>query len=170
MATAHLIHGFLGAGKTTFARRLERDLPAVRFSHDEWMSALFGADPPADQFAALHGRVWDVMATVWMRCLGLGIDVVLDLGFWTRAERDRVREQVTAAGVACRLYALDCPEDLAWERIEARNRDLAGSLLITRNTFEVLKARFEPLAGNEQRITIDDSALSSSARLDGRRW
>jgi predicted kinase len=159
MATAHLIHGFLGAGKTTFAKRLERELPAVRFSHDEWMSALYGDDPPADQFAVLHGRVWEVMATVWIRCLGLRTDVVLDLGFWTRAERDRVRDQVTAAGAACRLYALDCPEDQAWPRIKTRNRDLAGSLLITRHTFEVLKSRFEPLADDEERTAVGDAAV-----------
>jgi predicted kinase len=46
MATAHLIHGYLGAGKTTFARRLEEELPAIRFSHDEWMTNLYGDDPP----------------------------------------------------------------------------------------------------------------------------
>jgi predicted kinase len=34
MATAHLIHGFLGAGKTTLARQLERELPAIRFGAD----------------------------------------------------------------------------------------------------------------------------------------
>ena len=45
MATAHLIHGFLGAGKTTFARELEQNIPAIRFSHDEWMTRLYGDDP-----------------------------------------------------------------------------------------------------------------------------
>lgn len=42
MATAHLIHGFLGVGKTTFARQLEERLPAIRFSHDEWMARRYG--------------------------------------------------------------------------------------------------------------------------------
>jgi hypothetical protein len=37
MATAHLLNGYLGVGKTTLARRLEHELPAVRFTHDEWM-------------------------------------------------------------------------------------------------------------------------------------
>jgi predicted kinase len=94
------------------------------------------------------------MAEVWMRCLVLGLDVVLDLGFWTRAERDRVRGQIAALGADHRLYELTCPEHEAWARIEARNRDLGGSLLITRNTFEVLKARFEPLAGDEERVVV----------------
>jgi predicted kinase len=155
MATAHLIHGYLGAGKTTFARRLERDLPAVRFSHDEWMARLFGEDSPAELFQARRQRIWELMAVQWARCLELGLDVVLDLGFWTRAERDAVRAQVAAIGADCRLYQLACPENEAWARIEARNRDLAGSLLITRNTFEVLKSRFEPLSDDEPRVAVD---------------
>jgi len=37
-----MIHGYLGTGKTTFARKLERELPAIRFSHDEWITRIFG--------------------------------------------------------------------------------------------------------------------------------
>ena len=43
MATAVLIYGYIGAGKTTLARRLERNRPAVRFSSDEWVAGLYGA-------------------------------------------------------------------------------------------------------------------------------
>jgi hypothetical protein len=35
-----------------------------------------------------------------------------------------------------------------------RNTDLRGSLYIARNTFEVLKHRFEPLGSDEERIEI----------------
>lgn len=149
MATAHLIHGYLGAGKTTFAKRLEADLPALRFSHDEWMSRLYGEDPPEAEFAANHARVWDLMETVWPRALELGVDVVLDRGFWRRAERDQARELARAAGAEVRLYALSCPDAEAWARIARRNLAPDGALLITRNTFEVLRARFEPLGPDE---------------------
>ncbi|NJC23977.1 putative kinase [Arthrobacter pigmenti] len=37
----HLLCGLNGAGKTTYARQLEHELPAVRFSLDEWMLHLF---------------------------------------------------------------------------------------------------------------------------------
>ena len=34
---AHIIIGFIGSGKTTFARRLERETGAIRFTKDKWM-------------------------------------------------------------------------------------------------------------------------------------
>lgn len=35
MPTAHLIHGFLGVGKTMRAGQLEQKVPAIRFSHND---------------------------------------------------------------------------------------------------------------------------------------
>jgi hypothetical protein len=53
-----------------------------------------------------------------------------------------------------RLYRVTCAEEEAWRRIERRNTDLSGSLFIARNTFEVLRARFEPLSADEACVEI----------------
>ena len=154
MATAHLVHGYLGVGKTTFARQLERDIPAIRFSHDEWMTRLYGDDPPVEQFAEFYRRVSEQTEEIWSRCLELGLDAVLDFGFWSRQDRDVTRAKISALGAEAVLYRLTCPEDEAWRRIEKRNANLQGSLLIVQNTYEVLKGRFEPLGPDEQCIEI----------------
>lgn len=153
MPTIHAMHGYLGAGKTTLARRLERALPAMRFSIDEWMTALHGTDPPEAEFAAMLARVRGLMDATWTRAVQLGLDVVLDGGLWTRAERDALRAQAAGLGAELRVYDLRLPDDLAWARIQARNADLNGSLHIARHTFEVLRARFEPLGPDEDRVT-----------------
>jgi len=154
MPTAHLIHGYLGAGKTTLAHRLEREFAAVRFSHDEWMSRLYGDDPPLDGFAEGAARVRQLMHPIWTRCITLGVDVILDFGFWARRERDQARSELFHLGAACRLYRLEAPDDVAWDRIMRRNADLRGSLFIARETFGVLKSRFEPLGADEARIEV----------------
>jgi len=154
MATAHLIHGYLGAGKTTLARQLELSLPAIRFTHDEWMARLYGTDPPLEHFSEFYRRVSEQIGAVWPRCLELGLDVVLDLGFWSRSQRDETRAQIARIGAEVRLYRLSCSDEHAWQRIERRNADLNGSLFIARNTFEVLKGRFEPLANDEPRVEV----------------
>ena len=168
MATAHLIHGFLGAGKTTFARRLERELPAIRFSQDEWMTHLYGNDPPVDEFPIFFRRISEQIARFWPRCLELGVDVILDLNFWSRRERDETRATAIALGASTRLYRLACTEEEAWRRIEHRNRNLDGSLFISRNTFEVLKARFEPLGDDEERTELPAHPLGKMPNQDDR--
>jgi predicted kinase len=154
-ATAFLIHGFLGAGKTTLARRLEVEQIAIRFTHDEWMRSLYGDDPPETRFSEYADRVSGVMETVWTRCVALKINVVLDFGFWTRSERDRVRGLVASLGGNSVLYRLACPDEVAWSRIEKRNERLGADLYIAPNTFNVLKARLEPLDPDETRIEVE---------------
>jgi len=152
---AFLLHGFLGAGKTTFAKRLEKEQQALRFTHDEWMNELYGDDPPAELFEEYARRVFRVMEMTWTRCLTVGTSVILDFGFWSRAEREKARALVAEHGGEAVLYRLNCADDVAWKRVSERNRQLAGGLLIAPNTFEVLKARFEPLADDEERIEVD---------------
>ena len=154
MATVHMIHDDLGAGKITFARRLERHLPTLRLTHDEWMLRLYGEDPAPSEFQACFEWVSERIAAVWTRCAELGLNIVLDLNFWSRGQRDQVRAMAAALGAEARLYRLSCPDDAAWTRIERRNRDLTDSLFITRETFLLLKERFEPLDGDEPRVEV----------------
>ncbi len=127
---------------------------AIRFTNDEWMRALYGADPPEALFAEYAGRVSGLIEATWTRCLELGLDVVLDFGFWSRSERDRTRALIALLGGECRLYRLTCPDEIARQRIEGRNKDLDASLFIAPATYDALKARFEPLGPDEGSIDM----------------
>ncbi len=153
MATAHLTFGYLGAGKTTLARRLELDHSAVRFTPDEWMAALFGRDPPLAIFREKEATILALMEPLWLRCLEAGVDVVLDFGFWSRAQRDEVRTLVAGVGARSVLYELSCPEPEARRRIDMRNQSRGQGLYIPPGAFDTLKARFEALGDDEARST-----------------
>lgn len=145
----HAVHGYIGAGKTTFARRLEHELPALRLNSDEWMVQLHGPDAPEEVFRPGVARVQALQRELAGRALRLGVSVVLDDGFWTRASRDELRRWAADLGVPLRLYTLPLPPAEARRRIEARNAE-PGSLYIAPATYELFLGRFEPLGPDEQ--------------------
>lgn len=154
---AFLIHGYIGAGKTTLARRLEAEESAVRFTHDERMRSLYGKDPPEARYAEYAQRISDLMETMWTRCIALKTNVVLDFGFWSRRERDRVRELVASLNGEARMYRLSCPDDLAWSRVEKRNERSETGLYIARNTFEVLNLATSRLGQTKTGSKLDSN-------------
>ena len=148
MPTLHAIHGFIGAGKTTLARRLEEELPALRLNSDEWMVQLYGSDPPEEVFRPGLDRVNRLIRQLAERALTLGLNVVLDDGYWTRASRDDLRAWADTLNVPLHLYSLNLPEDEARRRVTRRNAE-PGSLYIAPETFRLFWSRFEPLEPDE---------------------
>jgi hypothetical protein len=146
----------VGAGKTTFARRLEQQEGAIRFTHDEWMHRLYGPNPPADRFQTLARRVEELIWQLAGDLLSRGVDVILDTGFWSRASRDEARRRVERAGATCLLYRLNCDEQILRSRVERRSGHVPpDSLWINQAAFEQFKGRFEPLCDDEARIEVD---------------
>ena len=86
MATAHLICGSTGAGKTTYALKLAGVTGAIRFTIDEWMARLFLPDAPEPltfQWALERViRCENQILAVCGQIAPLGRDVILDLGFF----------------------------------------------------------------------------------------
>jgi hypothetical protein len=65
-----------------------------------------------------------------------------------------LRAKIATVGAEARLYRLTCSEEESWRGFERGNTDLRGSLYIARNTFEILKHRFDPLGSDEECIEI----------------
>ncbi|MCE0497909.1 MAG: ATP-binding protein [Methylacidiphilales bacterium] len=120
MPIIHLICGLPGSGKTTLARRLERDMPALRLTPDEWMARIVGDGHDEVKRAAVEAVQWEIAA----QALSLGIDVILENGFWSRSERDDFRARAAALGAATKLHYLDVPLDELKKRIALRNAAL----------------------------------------------
>jgi predicted kinase len=158
MPVVHLIHGFLGSGKTTFALRLEQETGALRFSPDERMTQLHGDDPPAEHFNNYLAAIMTQLSAEWTRAVQSDRDVILDYGFWTRTERDAARQTATSLGATVRLYTLHCPEATARRRIRLRNTNLQGSLIVTDATYDFLRPRFEPLQPDEPHLVIESAS------------
>ncbi len=115
-----MICGGLCCGKTTYAEALRGEKGGVILSIDALMLSLFGPDAGEmhDEYARrgkayLHGQA--------LSLLEAGVDVILDWGFWTKAERTAVRAFYERYGYPVTVHALDIGEAAWRDRVERRN-------------------------------------------------
>ena len=120
MPILHLICGLPGSGKSTLAKKLEEKHPALRLTPDEWMARIVGDGMNEDKRAVIESIQWEIA----QQTLRLGIDVILESGFWSRKERDEFRARAKELGVTTKLYFLDVPRDELWRRLQKRNAEL----------------------------------------------
>jgi predicted kinase len=140
-----LICGLPGSGKTTFAKELATEVPAVRLSPDEWKHAL-GIDFYDEE---MRVRIEDRLWRFAQELLTLGQSVILENGFWAREERDGLRIAGRALGAAVELHYLEASVELLWRRLERRNAlGEPGTVPIERADLERWTRQFEaPGAG-----------------------
>lgn len=166
MAVAHLIHGFIGSGKTTYAKKLEKELSALRFSIDEWITQLYGQNPPSDQFDEYHDRASAVIWQVAIRALQLGQDVILDFGFWSRSSRDEARDRIRQVGAQPVLYSVVCSEEAMKARTLARTAQMPGGALhIDKSAFDRLLPKFEPASIDEPHVIVRTDRIAEAVEL-----
>ncbi len=109
------------SGKTTLARQLEVERNALRLTTDEWHIPLFGQDANDPEHNARHSRIETMLWDVAGRALELGIDVILDFGFWAREEREDYRARAKSVGARSEVRFLDTPADELLRRLAIRN-------------------------------------------------
>jgi predicted kinase len=132
------------SGKTTLARRLEEQLPALRLTPDEWQIALFGQDAEDPAHDQRHSTIERLMWGLAERALQTGASVILDFGFWARAERDDFRTRAARLGADFAIPYMPCaPEDLL-RRLAERNAALPpGAFAISETALRGWIGRFE---------------------------
>jgi len=121
MATLHLMVGLPFSGKTTLARKLERECLALRLTPDEWQVRLFGQDAEEPEHDSRHSLIEAMLWNVASRALELGTNVILDFGFWAREEREDYRLRAKQLGASSEVHFLDVSEDELMRRLEERN-------------------------------------------------
>ena len=121
--TIHLMCGLVAAGKTTLARELAREIPAVRLSRDEWMLRLYGGRYDERLYVERLGPCTELIWDLALEIVRSGGAVVLDWNFWSKERRSEARQRATAAGAEVRLHWLDVPVEVVVERAAGRLRD-----------------------------------------------
>lgn len=157
MARLHLVLGPVGAGKSTFAMVLSERHGALRLTLDEWMATLFSPDRPAtglvEWYIERADRCVDQIWKLASRLIGMGSNVVLEIGLIQRRDRLRFYERVDDVGYELTIYVLDLPRDVRRERVLERNRTRGDTFFsdVPLHIFELASDMWQPLDDAECR-------------------
>lgn len=157
---AHIIIGFIGSGKTTFARKLEQETGAVRFTKDEWMVRLFGNTPPKDKFEEYDQNMTSLARDMALACLQASASVIIDEGFWEREQRDEIREKVKNVGATAKFYYIEAPFEIMKARTLKRSENPpVDSFNIDEESFNQYWKHFQPPDKDEKFTLISQASI-----------
>ena len=148
MPEIHLICGFIGFGKTTYAKKLECELPAIRFTHDEIMVQRYGRHP--DDFKLKYQIVDNFIKEETIKLINNGQNVILDYGFWSREVRKEYYNWAKSITNKVYFHSVICDIETAKKRVLKRNIDDTNELFIDENCFDNLLDQYEPISETEK--------------------
>lgn len=152
--TLYIIQGFIGAGKSTFSKKLAEETGAVILNPDQWVSKLFNRDEYMSDWNRCFG---EAVATLWQRAEGIlkeGNDVIFDMGFWHKKDRDFARKVAEKCGAEVVQYYLYVPDEILKKRIIDSRPPHWAKIHI--ENFDKNKENFEIPLSEENAIIINN--------------
>lgn len=153
----HMVSGGVGAGKTTYAKKLCDEHGGVHFSVDDWNLTLFAPDfPPAPDYEwsmERLGRVFTQMKKMANQLITRNVPVVLDLGFLSRADRRVFSSWAEEHGYRACVHFIDVPMETRWQRVLERNKGISAenpqNFAVTREMFDFCEGLLEKPSEDE---------------------
>ncbi len=149
MKKLHIMVGYMGFGKTTLAKKLAKEYNAVRLNNDDIMYHLLGANPTHDIFMEFKPKITDLIWKLAEQILATDTDVIFDMGAWSAKDRKETIKIAKNLNVDVLFHVIDCPIDIAKERVLKRTQEDKSALFIDENCFNMLLKKFEPVTDNE---------------------
>ncbi len=125
MAKVIMMCGKICSGKSTYAEQLRNELNAAVLSVDEIMLAMFGQDigEKHDEYVE---KLEMYLFNKSLELTQVGINVILDLGLWTKSERKAAREFYSSHNTENEIHYIDITDDEWQKRIIKRNAEIAA--------------------------------------------
>lgn len=141
MGKLFLLCGKPGSGKTTLAKSLKEKFGLIHFSADDFMLKLFGEIEDRELFDKKLNATKDLIYQICDDVL-VKNNVVLDFGFWTKIEREKLKNRFKNYDVILVYLKLD--DEKIFSQIENRNSNLKDNeYFMDLNTFKILSSKFE---------------------------
>jgi predicted kinase len=163
MSKIHIVFGPQGAGKSTYSKKLSKEVNGVYFSIDAWMWNLYGEDMPSsmnykwimERVERCEKQIWDTSKHI----AACGCQVVLDLGFTKLAKRKRFNNLAKKENFSTQLHYVTAPHSIRRKRVLDRNINKGDTF-----SFEVSPGMFDFMEKEFQRAI--DQELQEAVIVD----
>ena len=124
MAKAILICGKICSGKSFYTEALRKKYNAAVLSCDEITLSVFDGNL-GDKHDEICDRIHDYLFGKSVELLEIGVNIILEWGFWRKSDRDFARDFYESKGYECEFHYIDISDE-DWQRnIDKRNRAVA---------------------------------------------
>lgn len=126
MATVHILCGKVGCGKSTYAKHLKEKYNAVILSYDDLLLKL-SEGCLGDKHDDVVRRCASYFYQLADQLIAMDLDVILDFGHWSKAERVAAKEYFSARNIQSKLYYIKIEEEKRIRQLDERNEKLKAS-------------------------------------------
>ena len=123
MAVIHMLCGKVGSGKSTYAKKLKELHQAMILSSDDLMLSLF------DEYLGAKHQLIQQKATAYLfhlaeQLVSIDVNVVLDFGFWSKADRIETKKYFSDQGIATELHYINTADVQIKQHLQMRNQEI----------------------------------------------
>ena len=151
--TVYLICGFLGAGKTTYAKKLAQSTGAIHLNPDEICMKRYKREEYENNWEYCFSQTVDYLWEQTAAYVRQNKDVILDMGFWSKSSRKEARKKVIKMGANVKGYYIYAPDVFLKQRIMSRKGKIAEQNFLN---FDIIKKSFEEPSEDENFIMINN--------------
>lgn len=153
MTKVYLLCGKIASGKTTYAKTLCEQKNAVILSIDDVMLQLYDECLGQQRHQEVMKRINAYFFTLIPQLFKQGLNVVLDYGYWTKAERTWITSQCVLHDYPYEMHYITVQEEVRLARLQQRNeknKTINNRQFIIQDELQrTLDARFEELEEDE---------------------
>lgn len=146
--------GKICSGKSTYAEKLRIDNNAVILSVDEITLALFDQNV-GEKHDEYVEKLEYYLFKKSVEIISVGVNVILDWGFWTKAERDYAREFYSLRNIRHEIHYIDISEETWNIRLDKRNKEIDAKELNAYYVDDNLKVKVESIFECPDKKEID---------------
>lgn len=153
VSVVYLICGFLGAGKTTYSRKLAEKSRMIHLNPDEVCMQRYSQEEYENNWDFCFAQTFEFLWSEIADYIRQGQDVIFDVGFWTKSSREEAVKKVKQMGGNPIVHYVYAPDYVLKQRLMIRTGKIAEHNL---KYFDDIKKSFEAPTADESCVVIEN--------------